>query len=147
MTDGADGTTLVELAKRRGFFLQSAGAYGGVSGFYTFGPQGAALKQAIEDTWRDRFTIREGNVEVDAPTVMPEAVFEASGHLDGFDDMLVECPDCGESHRADHVIEDGTDLEDAEALPVEEVEELIAEYELVCPNCGAGLARPSRTSI
>jgi glycyl-tRNA synthetase len=140
MTDGADGTTLVELAKRRGFFLQSAGAYGGVSGFYTFGPQGAALKQAIEDTWRDRFTIREGNVEVDAPTVMPEAVFEASGHLDGFDDMLVECPDCGESHRADHVIEDGTDLEDAEALPVEEVEELIAEYELVCPNCGAGLA-------
>ncbi|SFR86129.1 glycyl-tRNA synthetase [Halomicrobium zhouii] len=144
MTDDAerdaDGRRLVELAKRRGFFLQSAGAYGGVSGFYTFGPQGAALKQAIEDTWRDRFTIQEGNMEVDAPTVMPEPVFEASGHLDGFDDMLVECPECGESHRADHVVEDNTDLEDAEALPVEEVEELIAEYELVCPNCGAGLA-------
>ncbi|ACV46927.1 MULTISPECIES: glycine--tRNA ligase [Halomicrobium] len=137
MSDGGD---LVELAKRRGFFLQSAGAYGGVSGFYTFGPSGAALKQNIEDTWRNRFAIQEGNMEVDAPTVMPEPVFEASGHLDGFDDMLVECPECGESHRADHIVEDNTDIEEAESIPVAEVEELIAEYELVCPTCGTGLA-------
>ncbi|WP_226011431.1 glycine--tRNA ligase [Halomicrobium salinisoli] len=131
---------VVELAKRRGFFLQAAGAYGGVSGFYTFGPQGAALKQNVEDSWRDRFTIREGNMEVDAPTVMPEPVFEASGHLDGFDDMLVECPECGESHRADHIVEDNTDIEEAESMPIADVEEVIAEYELVCPTCGTGLA-------
>ena len=135
-----NSTGLVELAKRRGFFLQTAGAYGGVSGFYTFGPEGAALKRNIEDSWRDRFAIREGNMEVDAPTVLPEPVFEASGHLDGFDDMLVECPECGESHRADHIVEDRTDIEEAESIPVTEVEELVAEYELVCPTCGAGLA-------
>jgi len=134
------GNPVVELAKRRGFFLQSAGAYGGVSGFYTFGPQGAALKRNVEETWRERFTIQEGNMEVDAPTVMPEPVFEASGHLDGFDDMLVECPECGESHRADHIVEDNTDIEEAESLPIEEVEEIVAEYELVCPTCGTGLA-------
>jgi len=134
--------TLVELAKRRGFFLQSAGAYGGVSGFYTFGPQGAALKRNIEETWRDRFAIQEGHMEVDAPTVLPEPVFEASGHLDGFDDMLVECPECGESHRADHIVEDdpATGIEEAESLAPERVEEVIAEYELVCPTCGTGLA-------
>ncbi|ELY78933.1 glycine--tRNA ligase [Natrinema pallidum] len=131
---------LVELAKRRGYFFQSSGAYGGVGGFYTFGPQGAALKGNVEDAWRDRFAVAEGNMEIDAPTIMPEPVFEASGHLDGFDDMLVECPDCGESHRADHVVEDNTDYEDAESLPIPEVEEVIAEYELVCPTCGAGLA-------
>ncbi len=131
---------LVELAKRRGYFFQSSGAYGGVGGFYTFGPQGAALKGNVEDAWRDRFAVAEGNMEIDAPTIMPEPVFEASGHLDGFDDMLVECPDCGESHRADHVVEDNTDYEDAESLPIPEVEEVIAEYELVCPACGAGLA-------
>ncbi|MUV89373.1 glycine--tRNA ligase [Halapricum sp. CBA1109] len=131
---------VVELAKRRGFFVQSAGVYGGVSGFYTFGPQGAALKQNVEDTWRDRFAIQEGNMEVDAPTVMPEAVFEASGHLDTFDDMHVECPECGSNHRADHIVEDNTDIEEAESLPAAEVEELIAEYELVCPDCGTGLA-------
>jgi glycyl-tRNA synthetase len=133
-------TDLVELAKRRGFFLQSAGAYGGVAGFYTFGPHGAGLKDNIEDTWRERFTVQEGNVEIDAPTVMPEPVFEASGHLETFDDMLVECPDCGASHRADHVVEDDTDYEEAEALGPERVGEIIAEYELVCPACGAGLA-------
>jgi len=72
-----------ELAKRRGFFFGSNGAYGGTAGFYTFGPQGAALKKNVEDAWRDRFTIREGNREIEAPTIMPEAVFEASGHLEG----------------------------------------------------------------
>jgi len=148
MTDGADGTTPRRTRQAPRLLPPVGGAYGGVSGFYTFGPQGAALKQAIEDTWRDRFTIREGNVEVDAPTVMPEAVFEASGHLDGFDDMLVECPDCGESHRADHVIEDGTDLEDAEALPVEEVEEPSpSTNSSVRTAAPASPARPSRTSI
>ncbi|MFD1646782.1 glycine--tRNA ligase [Haloarchaeobius litoreus] len=144
MTETAD---VVELAKRRGYFFQASGAYGGVSGFYTFGPQGAALKRNIEDTWRDRFTIQEGNLEVDAPTIAPESVFEASGHLDGFDDMLVECPDCGESHRADHIIEDNTDIEEAESYPIPEVEELIAEFELVCPSCGAGLAGRTVTAF
>ena len=133
---------LVELAKRRGFFLQSAGAYGGVSGFYTFGPQGAAMKRNVEDTWRERFSIQEGHMEVDAPTVLPEPVFEASGHLDGFDDMLVECPECGQSHRADHIVEDDPDtgIAEAESLAPQRVEEVIAEYELVCPACGTGLA-------
>ncbi|MDZ5812245.1 glycine--tRNA ligase [Halorubrum sp. AD140] len=131
---------LVELAKRRGFFFGSNGAYGGTAGFYTFGPQGAALKRNLEDAWRDRFTIREGNREIEAPTVMPEAVFEASGHLEGFDDMLVECPECGESHRADHLVEAVTDVEDAEALPGEEVEALIADNDIACPACGTPLA-------
>ncbi|QFU82108.1 glycine--tRNA ligase [Natronorubrum aibiense] len=131
---------LVELAKRRGYFFQSSGSYGSVGGFYTFGPQGAALKGNIEDAWRDRFALAEGNMEIDAPTIMPEPVFEASGHLEGFDDMLIECPDCGTSSRADHLVEDNTMYEDAESLEIPEVEEIIAEYELVCPDCGAGLA-------
>ncbi|MFU8868233.1 glycine--tRNA ligase [Natronococcus sp.] len=139
-TDQPTSEKLVELAKRRGYFFQSSGAYGGVGGFYTFGPQGASLKGNVEDAWRDRFAVAEGNMEIDAPTIMPEPVFEASGHLEGFDDMLVECPECGESHRADHVVEDNTEYEDAESLPIPEVEEVIAEYELVCPSCGAGLA-------
>ena len=131
---------LVELAKRRGFFFGSNGAYGGTAGFYTFGPQGAALKRNVEDAWRDRFTLQEGNREIEAPTVMPEAVFEASGHLDTFDDMLVECAECGSSHRADHLVEAVTEIEDAEALPGEEVEALIADNDIACPTCGAELA-------
>ena len=82
MSEGNEtGTSadLTELAKRRGFFIQSAGAYGGVSGFYTFGPQGASLKDNIENSWRDRFTRQEGNMEIDAPTVMPDASKTGSG--------------------------------------------------------------------
>jgi glycyl-tRNA synthetase len=130
---------LVELAKRRGYFFQSAGAYGGVSGFYTYGPQGATLKANIEDSWRDRFQRREGHREIDAPTVMPEPVFEASGHLDTFDDMLVECPECGASHRADHLVEDNTDIEEAESISIPDIEDLIADHDLQCPSCGAEL--------
>jgi glycyl-tRNA synthetase len=138
MTD--ERTDLMELAKRRGFFFQGSEVYGGVAGFYVYGPQGATLKQQVEDAWRDRFVTREGHMEIDAPTVMPEPVFEASGHLDTFDDMILECPDCGESHRADHLVEDATDIADAEALPTEQVEALIADHGIACPSCGASLS-------
>ncbi|WP_117593709.1 glycine--tRNA ligase [Haloprofundus halophilus] len=135
-----DTEAITELSKRRGFFFLSSAAYGGVAGFYTFGPQGAALKANVESAWRDRFTVKEGNREIEAPTIMPEPVFEASGHLDGFNDMLVECASCGESHRADHLVEDATGIEDAEALPNSEVADLIAEHDIHCPNCGEPLA-------
>jgi glycyl-tRNA synthetase len=136
----SDADAISELAKRRGFFFGATATYGGVAGFYTFGPEGAALKRNVESAWRDRFTVREGNDEIEAPTIAPEPVFEASGHLDGFDDMLVECGECGESHRADHLIEDATDVEEAESLPIPEVEALVATYEIACPSCGAPLA-------
>jgi glycyl-tRNA synthetase len=136
---GSESEAVAELAKRRGFFFGASGAYGGVGGFYTYGPQGASLKRNVEDAWRERFAVQEGNLEIDGPTVMPEPVFEASGHLDGFDDMLVECPECGESHRADHLIEDATGIEEAESLPIPEVEALIADHDLACPNCGTPL--------
>ena len=135
-----DRETLVELAKRRGFFFQTSEPYGGVAGFYTFGPQGAALKHNLEAAWRERFTVAEGNHEIEAPTIMPEPVFRASGHLDTFDDMLVECPACGESHRADHLVEDYTDVEEAEALPIEEIERIVRENDVGCPTCGTSLA-------
>ncbi|PSQ09451.1 glycine--tRNA ligase [Halobacteriales archaeon QS_5_70_15] len=132
--------TVAELATRRGFFFPAIEAYGGVAGFYTYGPQGAALKRNVEEAWRDRFVTREGHVEISAPDVLPEPVFEASGHLDGFDDTIVECPSCGASHRADHLVEDATDIADAEALPIPEVEALFEEHDLACPNCGESLA-------
>jgi len=133
-------TELDELARRRGFYFPSSETYGGVAGFYTYGPAGAALKANVEDAWRERFSTEEGHVEIDAPTVMPEPVFEASGHLDGFDDMLVRCPECAESHRADHLVEDNTDIEEAESFSPEEIAEVIAENGLTCPNCGTELA-------
>jgi glycyl-tRNA synthetase len=136
----SEGERLTELAKRRGFYFASAGSYGGAAGFWTYGPQGAALKDNIEDAWRDRFVLQEGHQEISAPDVMPEPVFEASGHLDGFDDMIIECGECGATHRADHIVEDNTDIEEAESLPNEEVMDIIAEHDIGCPSCQASLA-------
>ena len=124
-----------QLAKKRGFYFQSSEAYGGVAGFQTFGPQGAELKRNIEESWRDTFSRGLGHREIEGPTVMPEPVFEASGHLDGFDDMIIECPECGTSSRADHLIEDNTEIEEAEGFSTEQIEALIEEHGLVCPSC------------
>ncbi len=135
-----EGERLTELAKRRGFYFPAAGAYGGAAGFWTYGPQGAALKDNIEDAWRDRFVVQAGHQEISAPDVMPEPVFEASGHLDGFDDMIIECGECGATHRADHIVEDNTDIEEAESLPNEEVMDIIADHDIPCPSCQASLA-------
>ena len=130
---------VAELSKRRGFFSPTAEAYGGVAGFQTFGPEGAELKRNIENSWRKKFTTELGHREIEAPTVMPEPVFEASGHLDGFDDMLVECPECGVSGRADHIVEDNTEIEEAEAFSKEKIESLFEEHDLQCPECGESL--------
>jgi glycyl-tRNA synthetase len=131
---------IAELSKRRGFYSQTAEAYGGVAGFQTFGPEGAELKRRIEDSWRKKFSRELGNREIEAPTIMPESVFEASGHLETFDDMIIECPECGKSSRADHIVEDETDLEEAEGLSTEKIEEIFRENDLKCPNCGESLA-------
>ena len=139
-SESSELSTVTELAKRRGFFFATAESYGGVGGFYTYGPQGAALKRNLEDAWRDRFVTRAGHMEVSAPDVMPEPVFEASGHLDGFDDMIVDCHECETSHRADHLVEADSEYEDAEALGLERVGELLGELGLTCPACGASLA-------
>ncbi|WP_256685514.1 glycine--tRNA ligase [Halococcus qingdaonensis] len=139
-TTGADADTLAELAKRRGFFFPANEAYGGASGFYTYGPEGAALKRNLEASWRERFVTREDNMEISSPTVTPEPVFEASGHLDGFDDMILECPECGANHRADHLVEDNTDIEEAESFGTDRIAELIAEHGIACPSCGTELA-------
>jgi glycyl-tRNA synthetase len=130
---------LTELAKRRGFYFGSNEAYGGVGGFYTYGPQGAALKRNVESAWRDQFTVKLGNVEITAPIVMPEPVFEASGHLDGFDDMLVKSAS-GRYYRADHLVEDELGIEDAETLTPEEIESLIADHDIRAPDTGEELA-------
>jgi len=131
---------VAELSKRRGFFFQSSESYGGAAGFQTFGPEGAEIKRNIENSWRETFSDSLGHREIEAPTIMPEPVFEASGHLDTFDDMIVECPECGTNSRADHLVEDNTDIEEAESFSHEKVEELTKEHNLECPNCGEDLS-------
>lgn len=108
--EGADRfAAVVDLAARRGFFHPSAQIYGGLAGFFDYGPAGAAMLRKMQQSFIDYWTHREGFLQVDTPTVGPERVFRASGHLEKFHDPLVECGACGEVAREDHMRgEDGT---------------------------------------
>jgi glycyl-tRNA synthetase len=140
MATGGPAERVSELARRRGFYFRASAVYEGGAGFYTYGPQGAALKANVEARWRERFADQEGHLQVDAPTIMPEAAFEASGHLDGFDDTMVTCGACGTAHRADHLIEAVTDIDDAEDMAPDAQAAAIADAAIDCPECGAPLA-------
>lgn len=94
---------LTDLASRRGFFSPSAEIYGGLSGFFDYGPLGAVMMRRITAAWVNYWTRHEGFYLVDTPTIAPEAVFRASGHLEKFADPAIECTRCGTALRPDEV--------------------------------------------
>ena len=93
---------VVSLCKRRGFVFQSSEIYGGLKSAYDYGPLGVELKRNLMSAWwRDMVHKREDVVGLDASIVMHPRVWEASGHLSGFSDPLVDCKVCKERFRAD----------------------------------------------
>ncbi|MEK7650104.1 MAG: glycine--tRNA ligase [Patescibacteria group bacterium] len=96
--------TIVSLAKRRGFIFPGSDIYGGLAGTWDYGPLGVALKNNIKNLWWQKFvTDREDMYGVDTALLMNARVWEASGHVAGFSDPLVECKKCKKRFRADHV--------------------------------------------
>ncbi|MDP7982577.1 MAG: glycine--tRNA ligase [Conexivisphaerales archaeon] len=134
---------VVELAKRRGFFWQAYEIYGGVGGLYVLGPLGVAMRERLIDLWRSIFVRRHGFVEIDAPALGPYKVFKASGHVDNFKDPVAECTKCGRKFRADHLLGDAG-VSVGEGAPVEELQRLLNENHVKCPECGASAWRVSQ---
>jgi glycyl-tRNA synthetase len=132
-------TQVTELAKRRGFYWQSYGIYGGTSGFFTYGPLGAKLKQNIENKLRQTFAQKLGLQEIESPIIAPASVFEASGHLKHFKEPMIECQKCNKKFRADHLLREQTHITDAEAekLTLEQLQQQIQQNNIQCPECGA----------
>ena len=92
------------LCKRRGFIFQSSEIYGGINGFWDYGPLGAELKRNIKELWWTRMTReREDVVGLDASIIMHPDVWEASGHTDTFSDPMVDCKKCKGRFRADQL--------------------------------------------
>jgi len=109
--DNSKMEKIVSLAKRRGFIYQGSEIYGGLAGTYDYGPLGVALKRNVEGLWWKMFVEeREDVYGLDAAILMNSKVWEASGHVGGFSDPLVECDKCKKRFREDH-------LEDKENCP------------------------------
>lgn len=132
---------VMALAKRRGFIWPSYDIYGGAGGFYDYGPMGARLKASLEALWRRYYVAGEGFAELSAPVIAPEAVFKASGHLDKFSDIMVECTKCGEDFRADHLLKELYPDETPPAT-LEGMARTLQERQVRCPNCKGGLGEP-----
>jgi glycyl-tRNA synthetase len=95
---------IVSLCKRRGFIFQSSEIYGGINGFWDYGPLGAELKRNLRDTWwRTMTREREDVVGLDATIIMHPAIWKASGHVDTFSDPMSDCLLTRKRFRSDHV--------------------------------------------
>lgn len=140
---------LMEFARRRGFLWPSMEIYGGVRGFIDFGPLGTLLKHKIENKWRQFFIHRHRDFifEIETPIILPSKVLEASGHLEHFTDFLVECLSCGRKYRADHLIEQLTGMSGLESFSQDDLNNIIHEKGLKCPECGGALSDVRKFSL
>jgi glycyl-tRNA synthetase len=121
---------VVSLAKRRGFVFPSSEIYGGIGGFWDYGPLGVELKNNLKVAWwRQMVQLRDDIVGLDAAIVMNPRVWEVSGHVAGFSDPMVDCRNCKLRFRA----------EDLKGPP----------SEIACPNCGqrGTLTEPRRFNL
>jgi len=127
---------IIALCKRRGFFYPASEIYGGLANTWDFGHYGTLLKNNLRDLWWKYFVLqRPDMVGIDASIFLSPQVWEASGHVSGFADALIECKNCHNRTRADHLIEDSLKIK-VEGLPVEKLNETIKENKLRCPKCG-----------
>jgi len=123
---------LTSLLRRRGIVLPSFELYGGVSGLVDYGPVGARIKRKVMDSWINHWTSHGDIVEVDSPTITPESVLVASGHVGEFNDLMVECGGCTSAFRADHLVGDGH--ENSDSLSPEELVAILSAG-IECPTC------------
>lgn len=137
---------LVNLAKARGFIYPGSEIYGGLANSWDYGPLGIELKNNIKQAWWKRFVHgRIDMVGLDAAILMNPKVWESSGHLASFNDVMIDCKECKARHRADHLIEDADPEAQVDGLPPEELSKMIAERRLKCPKCGQANFTDART--
>ena len=119
---------LMMLAKRRGFIYPSFEIYGGSAGFYDYGPLGSRLKENIENLWRKFYILKDNCIEISTPTITLYEVLKASGHVEEFTDLTVDCKKCEQSFKLEEIIKENISIEKA-----------IKNDEIICPNCKSKL--------
>lgn len=143
---------IISLAKRRGFIFPSSEIYGGLGGFYDFGPLGVELKNNIKKSWwKNIVWQRENIVGLDSSIILNPKTWETSGHLDNFTDPLVECKKCHKRFRADHLIEKlkASAKFDEHGLFTEgEIKDISeALKKIKCPECGGEITPPRQFNL
>ena len=135
MDDKGRMPRLSSLLRRRGIVLPSFEIYGGVSGLIDYGPVGARIKRRVVNSWIEHWGKVPNVVEIDSPTITPESVLVASGHVGEFNDKMSECKSCGGAFRSDHLLDGLHD--NPEILDSSDLDEFISTNGVKCPSCGS----------
>jgi len=127
--------TFNSLLRRRGFIWgPSPEIYGGLAGFYSYGPAGKALKNNILSMYRRELRAYGFN-EVECPEILPKIVWEASGHLERFIDPVFRCKKCETMVRADRFLQEQLPNESIDGLSFDEMDKLLQQHRFKCPKC------------
>ncbi len=134
---------IIALSKGRGFVFAGSEIYGGLANSWDYGPLGVELKENIKKLWWKKF-VQESpyNVGLDSSIILNTEVWNASGHLAGFSDPLMDCRKCKSRYRADKLIEDdmtakGVEFASADGMASEDMKQYIDEKGIACPKCGS----------
>ncbi len=132
---------IIALCKGRGFVFAGSEIYGGLANTWDYGPLGVELKNNVKKAWWKKFvTESEYNTGLDCAILMNPKTWEASGHLAGFSDPLMDCKCCKTRHRADNLIEDYIARKkknvSISGWSDEKLQDYIKENKIPCPNCG-----------
>ncbi len=136
---------IIALCKRRGFIFPGSEIYGGLANSWDYGPLGSQLIKNIKDTWWSTFVEKRMDmVGLDSAILMNPTVWEASGHVAGFSDPLMDCKKCKARERADKMVEKWAHENSSderpknwagEKTPPTDLLAFIAEKKIACPNC------------
>lgn len=127
---------ITALCKRKGFIYPGSEIYGGFANSYTYGPYGVQMKNNLKQLWWKMFIEQRSDmVGIDGTILLHPKTWQASGHVDTFNDPMMDCKVCQARHRADHLAE--TKMEsNADHMSLEELTNFIAEQGIKCPKCG-----------
>ncbi|MBU1911325.1 glycine--tRNA ligase [Patescibacteria group bacterium] len=129
--------TIVSLCKRRGFIFPGSDIYGGLANTWDYGPLGVELKNRVKKEWWKTFVHKRSDiVGLDSSILMNPKVWEASGHLESFADPLVDCKDCKERFRGDHLLEKKLGVEAVVVLDLDQIQPMLVAEKINCPSCG-----------
>src|SRR3989338_908699 len=121
---------IIDIATKRGFFYPSAEYYGSRAGFWTYGHLGKLIKNKWENLWRCYFLgLNDNYFEIEGSYILPKKVFESSGHLKNFNDLLVKCDKCRHQLRADHFVEEKLKI-NVDGLSQKALDKLIKDNKL-----------------
>ncbi|MEK6875887.1 MAG: glycine--tRNA ligase [Nanoarchaeota archaeon] len=125
------------FCKKKGFVYPNSEIYGGFSGFWDYGHLGVELKNNIKNEWwKYHVQSREDITGIDGSIITHPKVWEASGHVESFQDIMLACSKCKEKIRADHFIQEKLQI-NVEGHKAEEINSIIKKNKLKCPKCSS----------